>query len=346
MISLILAGGKGVRLWPESRESRPKQLCSFFGDRTMLQHTVERLRAEGSREVMIITNRDQQQAIERLLYPHLIQEVDVVGEPVGKNTAPALGLALAQFQDSPDEVLAVFPSDHYIRDEAEFHRVLGKAEAAARRGYLVTVGIVPGYPETGYGYIRCAEEEVEGVPGVRRVSSFTEKPDEATARRYLEEGGYFWNAGIFVARVDTWLEEFARHLPSVYEMVRQGFQAYLDRYHDLPEVSLDYGIAEKSSRVAVVPGDFGWSDVGSWKALAELLDADAAGNVLVGDDIIAVDSRGCLVRQCQKTVALLGAEDLVVVETEDVIFVCPKHASQEVRRLVDVLRERGRHDLL
>ncbi|NLU49308.1 MAG: NTP transferase domain-containing protein [Syntrophomonadaceae bacterium] len=348
MISVILAGGKGVRLWPESREARPKQLCHFFGNKSMLEHTVDRLAAAGSEEILIITNQSQVEPVARVLSENKYRDkIEIVGEPLGRNTAPAIGLALARYLPGRgDDVLAIFPSDHYIRDTQAFREVIQKAVQVAGEGYLVTVGITPTYPETGYGYIKKSARAIGTVEGAFEVEAFKEKPDLQSAVRYVESGEYFWNAGIFIGKVSTVAEEYARYLPEVYRLIEQGYEIYLANYENLPNISMDYGIMEKSDRVGVVSGDLGWSDVGSWKALAELLEPDQHNNVLVGDDILAVDVRNCLVKQSEKTLALLGVKDLVIVETRDVIMICPKEESQNVRKIVDLLVEQGRDVLL
>ena len=347
MICLILAGGRGVRLWPESTEARPKQLCKFFGDKSMLEHTIERTISVGARSIIIITSKDQVEAITRVVRQNVYDNVDIIGEPQGKNTAPAVGLAISRYLDSnPQDVIAVFPSDHFIGDIAAFKWVISRAAKAAEAGYLVTIGIKPSYPETGYGYIQAENRELPELEGVYKVVSFKEKPDLVTAEHYIKTGGYYWNAGIFLGRVDVFAREFARHLPEVYQFIEKGFESYLESYESLPEISIDYGIAEKSKRVAVVPGDFGWSDVGSWKALAELLEGDKEGNVLLGPDVVAVNTYNCLVKQNSRTVALLGVRDLVVVETPDVVMVCHKDEAQKVRILVEVLSEMGKNHLL
>ncbi len=347
LICLILAGGRGVRLWPESTEARPKQLCKFFGDKSMLEHTIDRTISIGAQRILIITSKDQVEAITQVVQRNAYPNVEVVGEPQGKNTAPAVGLAISRYlYSSPQEVIAVFPSDHFIGDIAAFKWIIGRALKAAEAGYLVTIGVKPAYPETGYGYIQAASRELPQLDGVYSVISFKEKPDVVTAEHYIRTGGYYWNAGIFLGRVDVFAQEFARYLPEVYRFIEEGFDTYLESYDSLPEISIDYGIAEKSDKVAVVPGDFGWSDVGSWKALAELLEGDKEGNVLLGDDVVAVNTYNCLVKQNSRTVALLGVRDLVVVETPDVVMVCHKDEAQKVRILVDVLSEMGKNHLL
>lgn len=347
MIAIILAGGKGVRLWPESRVSRPKQLCSIFGNRSMLEHTVERLSPLITSEGMIITVKGQLDMIENLMAVQKHQwPLRVVAEPMGRNTAPALGLALARYLErGENQVLGVFPADHFVRDTQAFQETVAKAVESASRGYLVTVGITPTYPETGYGYIQKAGA-LPGLDGVYIVDAFKEKPDLNRAREYVSSGDFFWNSGMFFGEIKVLLEEYRIHLPAVYEKIIQGYENYLADYENMPDISIDYALAEKSSRVAMVAGEFGWSDVGSWKALADILEADQDNNVLLGDDILPLDIKDCLVKQSDKTIALLAVEGLVVVETKEVIFICRKDKSQEVKRMVDMLAAQGREVLL
>lgn len=347
MKAVILAGGKGIRLWPESRSDKPKQLCSFFGNKSMLEHTIDRLDLDFTSETLIITVKNQAEMIRKImLEAGQHHPIKIICEPAGRNTAPAVGLALAACLDAdPAEVMAIFPADHYIRDTHAYQKVLARAVESASRGYLTTVGIPPAYPETGYGYIHRGER-LPGLSDAYQVYAFKEKPDLTTALAYLEAGSYYWNSGMFFARIDVWREEYRKHLPRVYELIMQGYEHYLSHYSFLPDISLDYAIAEKCRRVAMVRGDFGWSDVGSWKALAELLDTDQNGNVMVGDDILALGVKDCLVKQTEKTVALLEVDGLIVVETRDVIFICSKEKSQQVKKMVDLLVAEGRDVLL
>ena len=246
MIAVILAGGKGVRLWPESREARPKQLCNFFGDKSMLEHTIERLMDIGSNKIMVVTNQAQVGMIRTLLGKDYLKRVEIVGEPRGRNTAPALGLALARYwPEKGDEVVGIFPADHYVTDQQAFAGVVRRAVAAARENYLVTIGIRPEYPETGYGYIQKSDEVIAGINGAFAVRAFKEKPDAETAQSYLKSGDYLWNAGVFIGKVGLWAEEYSRYLPEIYQYIESGYENYLANYENLPEISIDYGIAEK-----------------------------------------------------------------------------------------------------
>ncbi len=348
MIAVILAGGKGLRLWPESRRLHPKQLCKLVDNRTMLDHTIDRLINAGSRHIIIITSDDLLAGIkEQVNARHDDCIIEILSEPEGKNTAPAVGLVLARlYPDLTDEIIGIFPADHHIQDIAAFSTSVGRAVDAARAGHIATIGIKPDRPETGYGYIEKAFWEVGIIPEVFPVHSFREKPDHDTARSYLQAGHYMWNAGIYVGKVQTLLEEFSAYLPEIYAPLIGGLDEYLRSYAFLPSISLDYGIAEKSQRMAVVNGDFGWCDLGSWNALSALYNNDSSNNTVTGRDVVAIDSTDCLVRQKDKTVVLFGVKNLLVVETDDVILVSDRQLAQDVRSVVENLEQRERFDLL
>ncbi|HBQ86472.1 MAG TPA: mannose-1-phosphate guanylyltransferase [Syntrophomonas sp.] len=347
MISVILAGGKGIRLWPESRQEKPKQFCRLVDDRSMLDHTIDRCINTGFNRIVIITSDD--------LLPHvqqLVQQrpdnsiIEILSEPEGKNTAPAVGLALARYQAEPDEIIAVFPSDHHILDNDGFGNTISKAVQAANNNHIAIVGVMPNRPETGYGYIEKSRWEVSEIPDVFQVSSFREKPDLPTAESYLAAGNYMWNAGIYIGKTSIFMEEFMKHIPQLYEPIAQGYEPYRDAYALLPSISLDYGIAEKSDRMAVVSGDFGWCDLGSWNALAELHQQDERQNICAGQDVVILDSNNCLVKQTEKTIVLFGVDNLLVVETGDVILISERQRCQDVRSLVEALNREQRFDLL
>jgi mannose-1-phosphate guanylyltransferase len=348
MISVILAGGKGLRLWPESRRDRPKQLCKFVGNKSMLEHTIDRLRMADSDRIIIITNDELLPSIQNLVSQRSDAElIEILSEPEGKNTAPAVGLALARlFVLNKDEIIGVFPADHHILDNQGFKESIERASLAAENGFLATLGITPNRPETGYGYIEKTKWEIGEIPDVFQVKAFYEKPDFETAQSYLSTGQHMWNAGIYIGKTKVFLDEFKKHLPELYERIIAGFDNYLNSYQYLPNISLDYGIAEKSNRMAVVPADFGWCDLGSWNALAELYREDKDKNVCSGKDIVLKEASNCVVKQSDKTVVLFGVKDLLVVETDDVIFVSDRQRSQEVRNLTDDLYQKHRLDLL
>lgn len=348
MVSVILAGGKGLRLWPESRKIKPKQLCKFVNNKSMLDHTIDRSFQAGANRIIIITGNDLADNIQALVNTRPDAEIiEILSEPEGKNTAPAVGLALARYyMDLSNEIFAVFPADHHVLDNESFKTTVEKALYAAQNGHIATIGVVPNRPETGYGYIEKTKWEIGDIPGVFQVNSFCEKPDLETAENYLSDGNYMWNAGIYIAKASVFLEEFEKHLPEIYGALISGYDKYYNSYSRLPNISLDYGIAEKCNRMAVVTGDFGWCDLGSWNALSDLHQHDEMENTYSGNDVIVLESTNCLVKQSEKTVVLFGVDNLLVVETDDIILVSERHKAQDIRRIVDDLSQLQRYDLL
>lgn len=348
MISVVLAGGKGLRLWPESRQNRPKQLCTFVSGRSMLDNTLDRLYLAGTDHIVIITSEDLKKDIENII-SHRKDPIrfDILTEPEGKNTAPAVGMALAMcYQEHKDDILGIFPADHHILNNQQFAASIAQAVKAADKNLLVTIGVSPNRPETGYGYIEKADYELEEIPGVFPVSSFCEKPDLPTAESYYRDGKHIWNAGIYIGKAQVFREEFALYLPEIYKHIITGYDGYKEAYPDLPRISLDYGIAEKSKRIAVVPGDFGWCDLGSWNALSDLYAPDEKANTCSGKDIILMDSENCLIRQKEKSIVLFDVKDLLVIETDDLILVSNRCRSQDIKNVVENLEQLERSDLL
>jgi mannose-1-phosphate guanylyltransferase len=356
LYAVIMAGGQGTRFWPRSRRKRPKQLLNIIGETTMLEQTVTRISPLIAAERIVVVAGEDYRELVRECLPQLPDE-NFLFEPIGRNTAACIAwAALWVRQRAPEAVMAVLPADHLIRNEPEFLRVLGvAAHAAMPVNRLVTLGIQPTHPETGYGYIRASAER-QSLDGreVFRVGQFVEKPNRQKAEQFLAEGTYFWNSGMFVWRADSILAELSRHLPVLMqEMGPLGGGVPSDRlpatlnavYPRLPSVSIDVGVMERANDVWVVPADIGWSDVGSWRALSDYLAPDATGNVVVGDRR-GFDTTGCFIYSPQKLVATIGLTDLVVIETDDVLLICPKDRDQDVRRLVELLEREGRQDLL
>lgn len=346
---VIMAGGRGTRFWPASREARPKQFLDVVGSRSLLRLTGERLYPlVPADHVWVITNASQV-ALARADLPEVSAD-HVVGEPRGRNTAPCVALAAAILErDDPDAVLLVAPADAWIGDDDAYREAAKRAVRVAeeRRG-LVTFGVPPTSAETGYGYIEAADE-VE--PSVRRVRRFTEKPDRATAESFVAGGNHFWNAGMFAWRADVFLEELATYHPDMAQSCREIARA-ADReaslaatYPKLTSISVDYAVLEHSDLVFMVEADFGWSDVGSWSALSEVLRSDASGNVVEGDALV-LDSKGCFVRSTSRFTAVIGMQDMLVIDLPDALLVCPKDRAQDVKRIVDALEAGGRRDLL
>jgi mannose-1-phosphate guanylyltransferase len=348
--ALILAGGSGTRFWPLSRKSRPKQLLALEGERTLLRDTVERLAPLVPPEsVWICTTRALADAVGREL-PEVPPE-QVLLEPEGRNTAPAIGWSVRSMpEEARRGVVAVLPADHRVGDPAAFREALARAarevEAADR---VMTLGVTPRWPETGYGYLELAPEEGSaGEPGLRRLRRFVEKPSLENAERFLRSGHHLWNAGIFLFRGTTFLDILARLQPELargLEEIAAAPERVGEIYPRLPADSVDYAVMEKLDGIYALPLDCGWSDLGSWSALDEVLPADAAGNTGRGDTV-AVDAAGNLLFSDSGLIAVLGVRDLVVVRTGDAVLVMPKERAQDVRRIVAELGARGREDLL
>lgn len=348
MLSVILAGGQGNRLWPKSRFNFPKQLCNLVGDQSMLDDTITRLFGVGSTQVIIITNDSILDATKYLVNKRADSEmIEILSEPEGRNTAPAIGLILAKLGlTNADKIIGVFPADHYIPETPAFSQSIVSAVAAANDGFLVTLGIKPTHPETGYGYIEKDLHQDQILPDVYKVRSFQEKPDAHTAQNYIDSCRYLWNSGIYIGQVNTLLNEYSRHLPSVFAEILKGYDSYLQAYDNLPSISLDNAISEKSEIMAVVESNFHWHDLGSWESFQALFANDAEGNCCIGKDILALESKECLIGQENKTVVLYGVENLLVIETNEIIFVTKREKGQDMRKVVDMLKEKGRFDLL
>ncbi|RVT89779.1 mannose-1-phosphate guanylyltransferase/mannose-6-phosphate isomerase [Sphingomonas crocodyli] len=343
---VILSGGSGTRLWPLSRSKRPKQLLALTGSETMLQMTAGRC-VDGGRfgKPIIVTNAAHADDIGAQLTASGQAPAAIITEPAGRNTAPAIALAAIEAQ--PDAALLVMPSDHVIRDVPAFHAAIEHALPLVAEGWLVTFGITPDAPETGYGYIQRGEAIANGV---HRVAAFVEKPDRARAEEYLARGDYSWNGGIFLFRADAYLAALERHAPAMAEAARASMAGASrdgvvvtperETFLGSPSESIDYAIMEKDDRVAVVPVEMGWSDVGSWDALHGLGDDDGAGNVIHGD-VVAIDTSHCLIRGEGVVVTTVGVKDLIVVATRDAVMILPRGSSQEVKRVVEQLKARA-----
>jgi mannose-1-phosphate guanylyltransferase/mannose-1-phosphate guanylyltransferase/mannose-6-phosphate isomerase len=340
---VILSGGAGTRLWPLSTAAQPKQMLKLAGDRTMLQATIGRVADAGRFEApVIVAGAGQADAIEAQLQEIACAPAALIMEPEGRNTAPAI--ALAALSAPPDALLLVMPSDHVIGDVAAFRAAIDLAVPLAEQDWLVTFGIAPERPETGFGYIKLGEAIGRGV---HRVERFVEKPPLADAERMLRDGDHSWNAGIFLFRAQAYLDALAVHAPAILQSVtaataqarREGARVLPDAgsFGTAPSESIDYAVLEKADRVTVVPVAMAWSDVGSWDAVHALSPADAQGNVTCGA-VIARDSSNCLIRSDGPTIAALGVTDLIVVAAGDNILILPRGRSQEVKRLLDEIR--------
>ena len=343
--AVIMAGGKGVRLWPQSREHKPKQLWELLNGRSMLQDAVDRVvPLIEPQHVLVITGEPFYCQIRDQLSQ--IPSRHIILEPMGRSTAPCVGLAALYIND-PDACMVVLPSDHVIRNNQEFQRALQIAVDMASQGEnLVTFGIKPTRPDTGFGYIQRGEAV---QPEVYKVLQFTEKPDLATAERFMVSGQYYWNSGMFVWKVSTLMTMIERYLPKLYQgllTIRSAMGSLEEQdvitavFNEFDPISIDYGIMENAENTYVVPGDFGWNDVGSWAALADVGEADQDGNSCRGQ-VVTLDSYGNIVYDSDGLTALIGVKDLIVVRVRDAVLVCPKDRAQQVRELVDKLETQG-----
>ncbi len=353
---VIMAGGRGTRFWPRSRTRRPKQLLDIVGSKTILEQTIDRLLPITDWDhIFIVTEISQAGAIKKLL--PLFPENHLLVEPLGKNTAPCIGLAaLILLQINPAATMAILPADHFISQVTVFQETLLAAAGAARAGeYLITLGITPSYPETGYGYLEQGRKVMEANGRtVWEVKAFHEKPDRPKAETMVKSGKFFWNSGMFVWTVSAIMGQMARLTPKMYDELkilekrfgRPGWEGDLRKaYENMDNISIDYAIMERAEQVLMLEGDFGWNDVGSWEAVYQLTPKDGQGNSFTGP-VLALDSKRCLVHSPGKTVALIGVEDLVVVETDDALLICPRERSQEVKRIVQLLEDQKKFELL
>lgn len=351
--AIIMAGGVGSRFWPRSRERMPKQLLKIFGENTMIQDTVKRINKIISNEnIFIVTNKIQKEEIRKQL--NEIPNENIIVEPFGRNTAACIGLAsIIVHNFHPDAVTVVLPADHIIRDVDAFINIMNKAiEFAYKSKGLVTIGIQPTRPETGYGYIQREEREIE--ENIFKVKTFAEKPNYQTAEKFLESGDFLWNSGMFIWRVDVILEEIKKHMPDLYEgleklqkhLMKDDFQKQVELvYGMLRSISIDYGVMEKSDRVFVIRSTFGWSDVGSWEEVYQLSHKDENGNSLHGSCFVD-DVKNSYIYSDDKFTAVLGLENVIVINTDDALLVANRTHSQDVRKVVDYLKMKKMNDYL
>jgi len=351
---VILSGGAGTRLWPMSRRDYPKQFLPLAGDQTMLQETALRVGVpQRFAPVLVVCNEEHRFMVAEQLRRQEQAPQGILLEPIGRNTAPALTAAALWLLDrDPDAIMLVLPSDHVVQNAAAFREAAYMAAAAAESGRLVTFGIAPRAPETGFGYI-AAGGSVDGLDGVRAVDGFVEKPDLTTAQAFVDGGNHFWNSGMFVFRADTLIAEIDRLTPETGIACRAALaggsedldflRLNAESFAAAPATSIDYAVMEKTDRAAVVPVDMGWSDVGSWRALWEIGAKDNAGNVVVGD-VVQVGARDCYLRSDGTLVAAIGLEDFVVVASADAVLGAPKDEVQQVRDIVEALGKSGRSE--
>ena len=351
---VLMAGGSGTRFWPLSRRKKPKQLQNIASSKSMLRLTLERvLPLTGFERLLIVTGADQAAEVKKQV-PELPRR-NLIVEPVPRNTAPCVGLAaMHALSENPDAVLMVLPADHHIRPVSKFRTALTTAARRAVKGGLVTIGIRPTRPETGYGYLELEEKPGKGQTPVK-VKRFVEKPDLATARKYLEGGRHLWNAGIFVFTAKRIVQEMAKHMPELEKGLQEiggtigtrRYKAVLEKvFPRLQAQSIDYGVMEKAGEIYTIPACFHWSDVGSFAALPEVTRTDKLGNVVDGDTLLLDTSDSVVLSRGGRLVAVLGLDDVIVVDAGDSVLVCPVSKAQKVKEAVSALKKKGRRELL
>ncbi|MBL6821015.1 MAG: mannose-1-phosphate guanylyltransferase/mannose-6-phosphate isomerase [Luminiphilus sp.] len=349
LIPVLLSGGVGSRLWPVSRAARPKQFLPFGGEGSMLQETQRRLEGLECAPPLVVCNAEHRFMVAEQLRNETTEQATLILEPAGRNTAPAIALAALHVQQShPKALLLVLPADHHVTDPEAFQRTVVSASERAQSGRLMTFGVVPTKPETGYGYVRCGEAVSEGI---YELAEFVEKPDKETAEAYLASGHYYWNSGMFLFRADRYLAELALHRPAMLsaceaamssatrdlDFVRPSEEAFLAS----PSESIDYAVMEHTLEGGVAALDCGWSDVGAWSAMWDISEADAAGNVCEGD-VLLQDAHDNYLRSESRLVAAIGVRDLVVVETADAVMVGARDQMQSIKQLVAALESSDR----
>ncbi len=344
MKAVIMAGGGGTRLFPLSRKCMPKQFLGIDSESSLLEETIRRCRSfADEKDIMIVTNERYRQHVEKELEAAEVKGASVVLEPVARNTAPAIALAAKFAQDKLgaglEEVIFVSTSDHIIRPVETFKAAVGLAAKAAENGKFVTFGVRPSYPETGFGYIELGGES----GGAYKTLSFKEKPDMYTAKYYLKQGNYLWNSGMFAFRLGDFFTELRKHAPDVYALTQDTFEGMLASFGNMPDISLDYAVAEHTEEGVTLPLPCYWNDVGSWDAIYDVLEKDSEGNALKGD-VVSIDSKRNLVYGKKRLIATVGLEDALIVETDDVILVAGRGQSQKVKELVAELKANGRSE--
>lgn len=348
--AVIMAGGGGTRFWPLSRQNMPKQLLNLSGTDAMINETIKRFENIISPEnTYIVTNKSQAGIMKDILLKE-VPTNNILSEPSARNTAACiLYAAMYIYEKCGDGIMCVFPSDHYIVNEEGFQKILLQAiDTAKTTNSIVTIGIKPTFPSTGYGYIKSCE----GNSNVYKIDKFEEKPNLERAKEYLADGNYYWNSGMFIWKISVIIEAFKRFLPRIYNslsMVKfdtdEGNKLLNEIYPKLDSISVDYGIMERTDDALVIPGDFGWNDVGSWDALGAIFPSDENGNIIKAD-YIGIDTNECIIYGDKKLITTVGLKDIVVVDTDDAIMVCNKNKAQDVKQIVDKLKEYGRKELL
>lgn len=349
--AVIMAGGGGTRFWPLSRQQMPKQLLNISGNDVMINESIKRLTdIIPLQNIFVVTNKKQKDVITQLLINDFPRD-NILFEPVGRNTSACIAYAAMVVSNRcRDAVMCVLPSDHHIGNEEKFRQTLDKAcIAAAETGRLITIGIKPTFPSAGYGYIKYSREGDTGFNGAYEVLNFVEKPGVEKAREYLESGNYLWNSGMFVWKVSTIIDNLRRYLPRLFKAMKAigefiGTDKEQDAvdsiYPELQSISIDFGILERSDEVLVIPGDFGWNDVGSWDALGTIFPTDENGNIVKARHI-GLNTKNSIIYSGDRLVATIGLNNLIIADTSDALLICPKDKAQEVKEIVELIKKQG-----
>jgi len=347
--AVIMAGGGGTRFWPLSRSSSPKQFLNLSGNDVLINETIDRIsKLVDKKNIFIVTNINQKEMIEKVL-DNDIDRKNIIYEPMGKNTAACILYAALKLQRLyQDGIMCVLPSDHYIKDDEEFIKVMKKCIAIANENEkLITIGINPTFPSTGYGYIKFEPSKNNEIDSFE-VLEFVEKPSFDKAKEYIKSGNYLWNSGMFVWKVSTIISNFQRFLPRIYNKFTEIYDylngsneyAFIEKiYPQLQDISIDYGIMERADSVEVVPGDFGWNDVGSWDSLGAIFPPDEDGNIIKALHV-GINTRDSIIYGNNRLIATIDVNDVIIAETEDAVLVCSKKRAQDVKKIVEILKER------
>ena len=342
---VILAGGSGTRLWPLSTKKRPKQFLNLINEKSMLQNTALRVSKNNGKDIFVVAGKESENLILKQLKDILtdFSMKNIISEPAGRNTAPAIAYSSLFF--NPDDIIVILSSDHHISDEKAFNNILNDAKNIASENYIVTLGIIPDSPKTGYGYIKRSESKIQKA---FKVECYIEKPDEITAKKYLNSGNYYWNAGIFIFKISAFLEELKKHSPEIYNTlntirnkISDKKEITIDDYNNFTKISIDYALMEKTDKLVVIPSDMGWSDIGSFKSLYEIVNKDKDLNVikLPENNFINIGSKNIMVFGSKRKIAVIDVENISIIDTDEGLLITSNNSSEKVKEITEIIEE-------